>query len=274
MSYNEGSIVDLKYDHKLHFRYFFLSVGAFIKGFAHMRNVNTVDGTFLSDKYGSCLLSVVAQDKENHIFPIAFCVVNKERDDSWTYFFEQLRHIVDENVQLCIISDRHVSIGNVFRKVFFVTYHGFCTRHIAENMCQRFRCGILIKYFFSAAQSYSTKDFFDHFMQLRDKSKEVANCLANEIGFQKWSRVFFLGNWYVMLTTNIADSLNAMLKDQRYFPIIGLFNHIIRKFAEKFEERHNEMKNALTLFVPSAKKKIKNNMVIGDTLWVHQLDNN
>ncbi|XP_009606846.2 uncharacterized protein [Nicotiana tomentosiformis] len=64
-----------------------------------------------------------------------------------------------------------------------------------------------------------------------------------------------------------------MLKDQRDFPIIGLFNHIIRKFAEQFEERRNEMKNVLTLFVPSVEKKIRNNMVVGDALRVHQLEN-
>ncbi|XP_070032706.1 uncharacterized protein [Nicotiana tomentosiformis] len=65
-----------------------------------------------------------------------------------------------------------------------------------------------------------------------------------------------------------------MFKDQRDFSIIGLFNHIIRKFAEKFEERRNEMKNVLTLFVPSAEKNIRNNMVVGDALRVHQLENN
>nr|XP_009606846.1 uncharacterized protein LOC104101132 [Nicotiana tomentosiformis] len=179
-------------DDKLDFQYFFLSVGAFIKGFAHMRMVIDIDGTILS---GS-----------------------------------------DE---LCIISDRHLSIRNGFKNVFTATHHGFCMRHIAENM----------------------------------RKREVANCLANKIGFQKWSRAFFLGNQYSALTTNIAESLNAMLKDQRDFPIIGLFNHIIRKFAEQFEERRNEMKNVLTLFVPSVEKKIRNNMVVGDALRVHQLEN-
>ncbi|XP_070031883.1 uncharacterized protein [Nicotiana tomentosiformis] len=77
-----------------------------------------------------------------------------------------------------------------------------------------------------------------------------------------------------MLTTNIAESLNAMLKDQRDFLIIGLFNHIIRKFEEKFYERRNKMKNILTLLVPYAEKKIRSNMVVCDALLVHQLVNN
>ncbi|XP_009608421.2 uncharacterized protein [Nicotiana tomentosiformis] len=274
LSDNEGSIVDLKVDHKLHFRYFFLSVGAFIKGFTHMRKVIIVDGTFLSGRYVGCLLFAVAQDTENHIFPIAFCIIDKACDDSWTYFFEQLWHIVDDSDELCIISDQHLSIGSGCKKVSTAAHHGFCTHHIAENMRKRFHCDIFIKYFFSAAQSYSTEEFFEHFQQLRDKSREVANCLANEIGFQKLNRALFTGNRYGMLTTNIAESFNAMLKDQRDFPIIGLFNHIIRKFVNKFEEQRKEMKNILTFFVPSAEKKIRNNMVIDDALQVHQLENN
>nr|XP_016437462.1 PREDICTED: uncharacterized protein LOC107763490 [Nicotiana tabacum] len=148
ISYNEGSIVDLKVDAKLHFRYFFLYVGAFIKGFAHMGKVIAVDGIFLSGRYGGCLLSAMAQDTENHIFPIAFYVVDKECDNSWTYFFEKLWHIVDDSDELCIISDRHLSIGNGFKNIFTAVHRGFCTHHIAENMRKRFHCGIFIKIYF------------------------------------------------------------------------------------------------------------------------------
>ncbi|KAH0738892.1 hypothetical protein KY290_037597 [Solanum tuberosum] len=36
-----------------------------------MRKVIAVDGTFLRSKYEGVLLSAVAQDAENHIFPVA-----------------------------------------------------------------------------------------------------------------------------------------------------------------------------------------------------------
>ncbi|XP_016504612.2 uncharacterized protein LOC107822574 [Nicotiana tabacum] len=245
LSYNEGSILDLKLDHKLYFRYFFLSIGAFIKGFAHMRKVIAVDGTFLSGRYEGCLLSAVAQDIENQIFSIALCVVDEECDDSWTYVLNSCGTLLTTmmNSALSLID---ICLLGMASKTFFLPL----------------------------IMSYITEEFFDHFQQLRDKSREVANCLTNEIGFQKWSRVFFPGNRYGVLTTNIAESLNAMLKDQRDFPIISLFNLIIQKFTEKFEERRNEIKNVLTLFVPSAKKKIRNNRVVGDALRVHQLENN
>ncbi|PHT29671.1 hypothetical protein CQW23_30741 [Capsicum baccatum] len=64
------------------FFYCFLAFEAYIRGYAHMRKVIIVDGTHLYGKYGGVLLSALAQDTKNHIFPIAFCVISKENDAS------------------------------------------------------------------------------------------------------------------------------------------------------------------------------------------------
>ena len=41
-----------------------------------------IDDTHLHGKYEGMLLMVVAQNMENHVYPIAFCVVDKENDPS------------------------------------------------------------------------------------------------------------------------------------------------------------------------------------------------
>ncbi|KAM3235389.1 hypothetical protein P3L10_015425 [Capsicum annuum] len=81
-------------------------------GFAHMRKVIAVDNTHLYGKYEGVLLSTVAQNTENHIYPIAFCIVDKENDASWMFFFEKLKSIVVDEPDLCFISDWHKSIAN------------------------------------------------------------------------------------------------------------------------------------------------------------------
>ena len=86
-----------------------VSYDAWIIGFQEMRKVIVVDGTFLRSKYGGVLLSAMAQDVENHIFPVAFCVVDKECDASYEYFFQNMRSFVNDADELCIISDRHPS---------------------------------------------------------------------------------------------------------------------------------------------------------------------
>ncbi|PHT51767.1 Glucose-1-phosphate adenylyltransferase small subunit, chloroplastic [Capsicum baccatum] len=88
-----------------------------IRGFAHMRKVIAVDDTHLYGKYEGVLLIAVAQDTENHIYPIVFYVVDKENDTSWTFFFEKLKSIMVDEPNLCFISDRHKSIANGIAKV-------------------------------------------------------------------------------------------------------------------------------------------------------------
>ncbi|PHT59436.1 hypothetical protein CQW23_01799 [Capsicum baccatum] len=60
MSVNEGSKTSLKLDNQGRFKYFFVSLGAWIRGLVHMKKVLAVDGTFLSGRYDRVLLVVVA----------------------------------------------------------------------------------------------------------------------------------------------------------------------------------------------------------------------
>ncbi|KAH0709224.1 hypothetical protein KY284_010651 [Solanum tuberosum] len=85
---NPGSKTALSLDENGRFKYFFVSYAAWIIGFQEMRKVIVIDGTFLRSKYEGVLLSAVAQDAENHIFPVPFCVVDKECDASYEYFFK------------------------------------------------------------------------------------------------------------------------------------------------------------------------------------------
>ncbi|KAM3360554.1 hypothetical protein P3S68_020266 [Capsicum galapagoense] len=82
------------------FVYYFLAFGACKRGYAHMRKVIAVDGTHLYGKYGSIMLSAVAQDTKNHIFLIAFCVIDKENNASWTFFFQKLKSIIEDKPDL------------------------------------------------------------------------------------------------------------------------------------------------------------------------------
>ena len=103
-----------------------------------MRKVIVVDGTFLRSMYGGVLLSAMPQDVENHIFPVAFCVVDKECDASYEYFFQNMRSFVDDTDELCIISDRHPSIRKMVTRIYPASHYGCCMRHLGENIRNNF----------------------------------------------------------------------------------------------------------------------------------------
>ncbi|XP_059309922.1 uncharacterized protein LOC132061064 [Lycium ferocissimum] len=192
-------------------------------------DVIVVDGT---GKYEGVLLSVVAQDNESHVYPIAFCVVDKKCDESWTYFFEQLKHIIPHEPDLCIISDRHKSIANSVSRIFEHAHHGLCMKHLGDNLHKNYQCGESFHVCYDAAKAYGYRECSEHFHQFRDKCPEAVNSLEFDIGFDKWSEAHFPANRYDVLTTNIAELLNSMLRGE--YPVTALFTSISRRFAEIF----------------------------------------
>ncbi|KAL3377459.1 hypothetical protein AABB24_003728 [Solanum stoloniferum] len=190
---NPGSKTALKIDENGRFKYFFVAYGAWILGFIQMRKVIAVDGTFLRSKYGGVLLSAVAQDTENHIFPVAFCVVDSECDASYRYFFEQLRSFELDTPELCIISDRHQSIRKMVSIVFPLAHYGCCMRHLGENIRNNFHNASVVYHFYKAAKAYNIDVFSDHFNRIRDLVPQAATHFER-VGFHRWSRAFFPGN--------------------------------------------------------------------------------
>ena len=80
----------------------------------------------------------MAQDAENHIFSMAFCVVDKECDASYEYFFQNMRSFLDDTDELCIISDRHPSIQKMVSTIYTSSHYGCYMRHLGEIIRNNF----------------------------------------------------------------------------------------------------------------------------------------
>ncbi|XP_015170969.1 uncharacterized protein [Solanum tuberosum] len=185
------------------------------------------------------LLSVVAKDTENHVYPIVFCVVDKENDASWTFFFEKLKEMMVDEPDFCFISDRHKSITKGIVNAYNHAHHGYyCMRHL----------------------------------ELKNKCPAAVIVLEYDIGLVKWGRAHFPGNRYDVMTTNIAESLNAMLIDEREYSVASIFNSIAKRFGELFRERHAYiLKSVVNQMVPSVEKIARKKMIEGGSLYVENV---
>ena len=85
-STNPESKTALHLDENRRFKYFFVSYGAWIQGFRHLRKGIAVDGTFLRSRYNGVMLAAVAQDAKSPIFPVAFSIAKKECDAFYGFF--------------------------------------------------------------------------------------------------------------------------------------------------------------------------------------------
>ncbi|XP_060672157.1 uncharacterized protein LOC107416658 isoform X3 [Ziziphus jujuba] len=71
-SKNLGTFTRIETDDQNRFLYFFMALGASIRGFQHMRRVVAVDGTTLKNRYRGLLYIASCLDGNNQIYPLAY----------------------------------------------------------------------------------------------------------------------------------------------------------------------------------------------------------
>ncbi|KAL0761523.1 hypothetical protein Bca101_077673 [Brassica carinata] len=246
------------------FKYLFLSFGASQKGFDFMRKVVIIDGTHLKAKFARCLLTTSAQDENYQIFPIAFGIVDSENDQSWTWFFNKLLAVATDATDLVFVSDRHTAIYSGIRRlsitalplfkilwVYPMAKHCACLLHLQRNVQTIFKKKHLGYLLGRAARAYKLEDFYLHFNELKVVDDACADYLIR-VGLEHWARSYFDGARYNIMTSNLAESLNAALSEAREYPIVPLLEYIRSTMMGWFSSRRDAAaKNvgALTLKV-------------------------
>ncbi|XP_021746756.1 uncharacterized protein LOC110712594 [Chenopodium quinoa] len=83
---------------------------------------------------GGVLLSAIALDGNNELFPFAWGIVSTEDSDTWSFFVHHLRDLLratGRGDNWCIISDRKKGIEATLDKVWLDVDRRYCTKHLA-----------------------------------------------------------------------------------------------------------------------------------------------
>nr|XP_007136176.1 hypothetical protein PHAVU_009G024500g [Phaseolus vulgaris]ESW08170.1 hypothetical protein PHAVU_009G024500g [Phaseolus vulgaris] len=185
-----------------------------IDGFNFCKPIVQVDGTFLNGRYSGTLLTATAQDGNRNIFPLAFAIVEGETQEALIWFFQLLRQYVTPQPNLCMITDRGISIISVLQSEE-VGWEGdnlvsvYCIHHIASNFNKKF------------------------------KNVELKRQLINmdRIPLEKWTQAYDGGKRYGHMTTNLVECINFVLKEARSLLISALVKATFEKTKTWFVER-------------------------------------
>lgn len=71
-----------------------------------------------------------------------------------------------------------------------------------------------------------------------------------ELGFHHWARSHFDGNRYNIMTSNLAESWNSVLREAREFPIIPLVDFIRAKLMSWFATRRDAANKNADILTP------------------------
>ncbi|XP_047252302.1 uncharacterized protein LOC124887158 [Capsicum annuum] len=151
---NPGTYTNIKRDDENRFQYAFFAYGASIIGWANCRPVIMVDVIFLKAKYRGVLMIAVSKDGNNNIFPLDFGIADSENNESYNWFFNQLRHAIRVREQLSILSNHHQAIANAISNVYPKCQHGICIYHMEKNLIKKYFLDVVLSLFYNAATTY------------------------------------------------------------------------------------------------------------------------
>ncbi|XP_015933131.1 uncharacterized protein LOC107459413 [Arachis duranensis] len=228
------------------------------------RNMTTIDGTHLYEKYKGTLLVAVAQDGNQNIVPIAFALVEGETADAWHFFLRSLRMYVVRKDGVGMISDRHDSIRatvNCFGGDWQPprAWWMFCIRHIGSNFLRAFKVPHLQKLVVNIGYSRTVEEYNINYKRLEERGKAYARW-CDAIGLRHWVLAFDEGHRWGYVTTNLVECINSVLKGARNLPVLALvrvtYYRLNKLFTRKSAETH-ERKRAGYTYSAFAQQRIE-----------------
>ncbi|KAL5568497.1 hypothetical protein UlMin_025072 [Ulmus minor] len=258
MDTNPGSVVNLEVSNGNRFQYLFIAFAASIHGFSYCRPVISIDATHLKGKYRGVLFTAVCHDANQQIFPLAFGVGDSENDASWSWFLHRVKSVFGSNPALVIVSDRHRSINNAVQEVFPQAFHRICMYHLLNNLKTKFRNKTkeLEQHYIRTAKTYNLQDFHVLFYTLSSAVPGVKEYLE-AVGLHRWTRSHAPSRRYNIMTTNISESLNAVLVKVRELPITALVNEIRLLCQKWFHERRTKAAGCTTMMSKDVEMKLE-----------------
>ncbi|KAK1307309.1 hypothetical protein QJS10_CPA10g01533 [Acorus calamus] len=184
------------------------------------RPIIGVDGTHLKGRYSGSLLIATGADGEDGILPLAFAVVEVVCNATWEWFMSHLHNIIGPIPGLVINSDQHPGLLHSIPLHFPDVYHGFCLRHMSENLKRACKDHVSEFLFWTLARAFSPMKFDEVMRNIRLQSEDVYKWI-NNVPKEHWARVHLPVNRYELGTTNICESVNALLLEARSLPMLA-----------------------------------------------------
>ncbi|XP_016454482.1 uncharacterized protein LOC107778708 [Nicotiana tabacum] len=150
--------------------------------------------------------------------------------------FQRIKKAIGIRKDLMFLSDRHKAIANGIAKVFPECYHGICIYHLEKNLKQRRVRNTVLNLFQNAARVYLQSEFDDFMSQIAVVDKKTFNYLMEEPP-GRWAHSHVPRRRYDMLTTNIVESMNNVLRRARELPLLTMMDFIQEKLQSWFYEK-------------------------------------
>ncbi|XP_073046159.1 uncharacterized protein [Primulina eburnea] len=184
----------------------------------------------------------------------------------------KLKEFINDDPNLVIISDRHISIINVVRTVYEHASYVHCSWHLSQNLKRVSGGKGEIDLFMKTTYAYKVSEFDELYGCLKERYPNIASYLEMHSSPDKWSRAYSPGARYNIMTTNRVESINAKLKTEREMTIVALFDAIHKLTSKWFNKHRNAAGSATTTLTPSTEAILRANFTLSQRLKASQLN--
>lgn len=225
--------------------------------FCQMRRFMAVDGTFLKSRFIQTLLLAVGIDANGHNLLLAWAIVEGENTSSWEWFFNQLKTAIPECMQMTLISDRDKGLLAADQVLGEGVNRLICCFHLKCNFVKRYR-GVE-EHFWSIANARTETQYQALLAKLREINSAAADYLSG-IDVSLWVTCFS-GPTYGHKTSNVVESMNSTLREERELSVLDLLNEIWHlTMTQRFKqyERSIELLKSGQIYTDYCLKQLSN----------------
>ncbi|XP_028067469.1 uncharacterized protein LOC114270220 [Camellia sinensis] len=229
----------------------------------YCRPVLMLDGTFLKGRHKGCLLAAMAKDGNQGLYPLCFAIVDSESYDSWHWFLSKLFVILTPGRDIAFVTDRHGGLLKALAEVFPFSSHSFCLMHLKANlntylsMTSRESKEYLLTLFSRCAYAPTIELFNELFEEFKGRCGRSVEKFLEDLPNECWCNAHFQGKRYGEMCTNVAESFNSWIRDERHLFSTSLVDAIWVKLMEQFSRRREVGNKWNRIVCPFAEKKLE-----------------
>jgi transposase-like protein len=179
-------------------------------------------------------LLAVGIDADGRNVILAWAVVESENRNSWEYFLRLLRRCIPEIIsERCVfISDRDKGLVEADVLLGVNCVRAYCCKHIEGNLKDAYgaKDGLMALFWRAARARLPTA--FEHWMDKIAACNPAATLYLRAIPADIWASAHFPGTRQGHLTSNIVESVNKLLREDRNLSITDLLNAIWHRVME------------------------------------------
>ncbi|KAF6177055.1 hypothetical protein GIB67_015930 [Kingdonia uniflora] len=219
---------------------------------------------FAEVRYRGTLLTTIAIDPSNHIFPLAFSITDSETTESWTYFLKMFgSNFYGYDTRFVIIPDRNPKIINVVPKVLPFAIHTFCAFHISNNITTTHESTRIA--FRMAAEALTSIDFDKHMNTIRNTDLVGLQYILG-IPKEIMYNLYIPMSRYGVAYTNHVESWNNVILKVKDLPIHMFIEELRKIYSKMFYTYREEAEKSQARLTPWATDHYGSRKFMADSL--------